>query len=522
MRGVPNETRRQGGIDWRLWLPGTLLLGCCLILNLLSWSETFEHGRLHEQRPLLLVVTVLAVSGIVYFFAARRSFSHPPPLTPVLLLALLCRLLLLFSRPVQEDDIYRYIWDGRVTAAGLDPYLYSPAAVLDASSDGEASLVAQAKLSKASPSLSAILSRVNNSEYVTIYPPLLQYLFALHGTLVPVDWEPDSQVLAMKVLLLFFDIGNIALLAVLLGLCGLPRGLLLLYAWCPLVLKEYSNSGHMDSAPVFFLLLALVAVAGGGRGRSPGALRLLSGGLALGVAAGLKLFPLVLLPLFWCRLGLRSGALFCAACFLALLFFAAPGGEVAAGRGDALKIFALHWENHAAFFLVLRSGLEFLGITGEYELTLGGALYGFEVSGIVARSVCALLIGGIVILLAMRSRSDEEPRVFLSSCFHALAALLLLGPLGFPWYFTWCIPLLPFPRYRSWLLLPCFLMVYYLGFWYEYRIEDENLAERFADRDLLISFGLFYLCLGFEWWREKREKRAGRDGEEEQESLCDA
>ena len=60
MRGVTNETRRQGGIDWRLWLPGTLLLGCCLILSLLSWNETFEHGRFYEQRPLLLVVTVLA------------------------------------------------------------------------------------------------------------------------------------------------------------------------------------------------------------------------------------------------------------------------------------------------------------------------------------------------------------------------------------------------------------------------------------------------------------------------------
>ncbi len=171
------------------------------------------------------------------------------------------------------------------------------------------------------------------------------------------------------------------------------------------------------------------------------------------------------------------------------------------------------------FLAALRSGLELLGITGEYELALGGALYGFELSGIVARSVCALLIGGIVILLAMRSRFDEEAGVFLSSWFHALAALLLLGPLGSPWYFTWCIPLLPFVRYRSWLLLPCFLMVYSLGFWYEYRIDDESLAERFADRDLLVSFGLFYLCLGFEWWREKR---AGRDGEEEQESLCDA
>ena len=60
MRGVTNETRRQGGMAWRLWLPGMFLLGCCLILSLLSWSETFEHGRLHEQRPLLLVVTVLA------------------------------------------------------------------------------------------------------------------------------------------------------------------------------------------------------------------------------------------------------------------------------------------------------------------------------------------------------------------------------------------------------------------------------------------------------------------------------
>tara|TARA_B100000809_G_C14997566_1_gene480318 strand:- start:529 stop:828 length:300 start_codon:yes stop_codon:yes gene_type:complete len=73
MRGVTNETRRQGGIDWRLWLPGTILPGGGLIFSLLSWSETFEHGRLHEQRPLLLVATVLAVSGIVSCLAALRS-----------------------------------------------------------------------------------------------------------------------------------------------------------------------------------------------------------------------------------------------------------------------------------------------------------------------------------------------------------------------------------------------------------------------------------------------------------------
>jgi hypothetical protein len=519
MRGISNEAGKRRWADWWLWLPGLLIFFCCLCLYAVSWSEVFEHGRFHERRPLLLVVSVLVAASLFYFFAARRSFSAPPAIAPALLLALLCRLVLLFARPVQEDDIYRYIWDGRVTAAGLDPYLHSPAEVLDASSGelGEVGI-----LSRSSPSLSVIVERVNNSDYVTVYPPLLQYLFALHSVLVPVDWSPDSQVLAMKSLLLLFDLGNIALLAVLLGLSGLPRGLLLLYAWCPLVLKEFSNSGHMDSAPIFFLLLALVMVLGAARGRGAGSVKILFGGLALGVAASLKFFPLVLVPLIWRRLGPRAGTLFCAACFFVPLLSGTLGVSGDGGRGEALKVFALHWENHAAFFLVLRSALEQLGITGEYELTLGGSLYGFEFSGIVARAVCGLLIGGVVILLARGLRPDDAPRVFLRSCFYALAALLLLGPLGFPWYFTWCVPLLPFVRYHGWLLLPGFLMVYYLGFWYEYRIEDEDLAGRLTDRNLLVSFGLFYLCLGFEWWREKRKKRRGRDGQEEQESLCDA
>src|SRR5579863_3421996 len=179
------------------------------------------------------------------------------------------RLAVLLAPPYLSDDINRYVWDGRVEGAGINPYRYIPS----------------------DPHLEAlrdelIFPHVNRSDYApTIYPPVAEYIFYL-GTRV------SESLIAMKGALLALELAAVLLLMRLLRDWGLPRERLLIYVWHPLVLWEFAGSGHIDAAVVTFVALALWA-----RRRQAAWLT----GSALAAAALVKFFPAVLFPALYRR-----------------------------------------------------------------------------------------------------------------------------------------------------------------------------------------------------------------------------
>ena len=94
--------------------------------------------------------------------------------------------------------------------------------------------------------------------------------------------------------------------------------------------------------------------------------------------------------------------------------------------------------------------------------------------------------------------------IILGSIFAVLGALFILSPVGFPWYFVWCVPLLPFARRKSWYLLTGLLFVYYLRFWFAYGTAEEpraffgyppESAEFFFHHWVVsVEFGIFFLA----------------------------
>lgn len=515
---VADSESDRGGF-WRH--TGSLLLVICLTLSFLSTVDSFEHGQGHEERPILLVLAFLAVASVLYFVAAVRAFRSPPGLWLVLGSSILFRLVLLPSTPIQEDDIYRYIWDGKVAANGLDPFLHSPQEVLqfdpeeaEGTFSGAKDLIRLERLSRRSPHNRVILERVNNEDLATIYPLLTQLTFAVHGHVVPDRWDVGLQITAMKTLFFFFDLGTLVVLIVLLKAAGKPPGLSVLYGWCPLVLKEFSNSGHMDAIPCFFLSLALLCallVPGGPtfwQDPKRVALAFLAA-LALAAAVNAKFFAALLVPLLWRRLGWRWGTSSLIVCGALAVAGQQLFPESAYRRAGTTLIFALTWENNAAVFLWVEKlfGL----VTGDSSLLcrLAGELYRVELSVLLARALVGVIAVALAFGLAARTRPSTAPALFLRRCFLVLAGLFLIGPLGFPWYFAWCVPLLPFVRGRSWLLLPGLLMVYYLRFWYDYNygvagFESSEDALEFFDHALVtVEFALFYVVAGFELLRGK-------------------
>jgi hypothetical protein len=508
-----------GRFSWLLVLAGLALLGVCLYLRGLSEDAVFDHGQGYEERPILALVFALVFAGATYFIVSIGALRRAPSLGWVLFFGVLFRVVLIESRPLQEDDIYRYVWDGKVVAARLDPYVASPYDVLfypEIQPDGEDALTQRrrlqllSKIAARSEANLVILQRVNNAEHSTIYPAVLQYVFAIHGAWIPHDWEVDRQVIAMKWILGLFELGILALVPVLLRLARLPMGLTILYAWCPLVLKECSNSGHADSVPTFLVVASLCAVLAVPRAReAPHAIGwILAAGFALGLAIAAKLFAVLLVPIVWRRLGFLRGAI---AIFAVLNVLAVHHGLFPAGaenRSKVLKFFALEWEAHCGVFVALREGIEFFTGDARKLIEIGGREMLFRCDGYYARIISGVCIVCVALWGAWKSRPSVEPARFLERCFLTLAALFLLGPVGFPWYFVWCVPLLPFVTRRVWLMLPGISVVYYLGFWYEYRydVKDESWLPYF-ELVVVLEFLIFFAALGYEIFATKSSSR---------------
>src|SRR5258707_730254 len=74
------------------------------------------------RAPILLGIAWLAF-GVAVWQLPRKG------LVPLVLGgAVALQLAAGFAPPRSSDDMYRYVWDGRVQAAGIDPYRYPPGA----------------------------------------------------------------------------------------------------------------------------------------------------------------------------------------------------------------------------------------------------------------------------------------------------------------------------------------------------------------------------------------------------------
>ncbi len=99
--------------------------------GVVAWVAAVVLARAGTN-PLYAYNGAFAVAFVLYLAAAALVVAGRVParrgtLVLILALAVLPRLILLASTPALSDDLYRYIWDGKVSAAGIDPYRYAPA-----------------------------------------------------------------------------------------------------------------------------------------------------------------------------------------------------------------------------------------------------------------------------------------------------------------------------------------------------------------------------------------------------------
>ena len=274
-------------------------------------SLGFRESTVGRERPLLAVLALFAAACLAYLlalawvsrFGGLPTANHSATSTfrEILLFSILFRLLLLMSVPIQEVDFYRYLWDGRVLAHGLNPYEYSPARIDRAGPDDLPRLLRFAAVSESSASTRAIFEGVHHRQVPTIYPPLAQVFFAACTWITPAAAPLWTHLLVLKAILLAVDIAILFAMRLLLRRVGLADAWCLAYGWCPLAVKEVANSAHFDGLAVLGTLIGLHFLLKATRNHSATSVpssSLVAAGACLGLATLAKSYPVVLLPLF--------------------------------------------------------------------------------------------------------------------------------------------------------------------------------------------------------------------------------
>jgi alpha-1,6-mannosyltransferase len=261
------------GSSVRLTSSGRLYgFGAVLLIALTICRHNFGRTGLPFLAPLVF-------AGLVYLFAIREFFhtTHYPRRVVLLGLALagIWNLLFLFTPPRTDDDVHRYLWDGRIQRLGYNPYLLVP-------NDPAVSSLHTAET-----------RTLNNPEVPSPYPPGAQLFFravtAIH-----------ESIFALKLALVLCEAAIVFVLLDVLRRTRKPSHWVLAFAWHPLLATEVAGSGHVD---ILGVLLLLISVAGLLRRWS--ALAAISFGLSVAV----KFVPIVLVPLCWKRVRLRDAVL---------------------------------------------------------------------------------------------------------------------------------------------------------------------------------------------------------------------
>jgi hypothetical protein len=446
-----------GGLSLRLTALGAAsALGYAVAAGRIMGRPVFLRWGFPQSDFLVFFLLIFGLLFLLALVGAKWTFrvgdAGASGLRVILGFALLFRLVLLVTPPVLSSDIFRYIWDARVQAAGVNPYLSRPADF-----DSEAN--------RKDP----LFQQQNRPFARTIYPPLAQGAFRLARVL------GGERVTAMKGLMLLGDLLTLVALLRLLRALRLPRSRIILYAWHPLVVFEVAGSGHVDALAVPFILLAVLAWL---RGRD------VLAGASLGAAVLFKLFPILLLPALFSRRRYRI----LVGCGIVILlgylpFLPDAGFQVLGHLPRFLSDPNEQFNSSAMGLVVLLASL--VGGSPAYWASWTGR------------------VGLLGVLASLAWQKAETSSALFDRLWVVAAAFVLCTLTLHPWYLLWLVPLLVIQARPAWIYLSGAVATSYLFY---------LVAPAIRGVIGVVEYVPFFWLLGRAWLRRSDEAGAAVTG----------
>lgn len=400
-----------------------LLLAALTSLILLVARPSLDPARI---MPLALVAGAWIAFGCAAWLLRKVALRVAIGL--ILAGGIAVQAVALAGPPQNSTDSYRYIWDGRVQAAGIDPYLYAPAdaGVVKLRNDflwsgtrrGLYGDCYAGKKDSAVPadSLVAGCTKLNRPRVPTVYPPVAEAYFFAVQLAAPAD---NSTTPIQAAAAAFAMLTTLILLFGLRKLGKDPR-LAAVWAWCPTVALEAGQNAHVDVVACALTLVALLLLA---RAKTEG--RTILGGVLIGLAIATKVTPVLVVPAV-----LRRGWLL-----------------ISAAATTAISlVYAPH---------VLAVGQKIIGFfpgylnQAGYSTGNGFSVIGLVVHGKLATAVAVVILGAIALAIIRFGNPDEPWR---GAALMTSAALAVCTP-QFQWYAILLVMLVALDGRPEWLAI---------------------------------------------------------------------
>ena len=360
-------------LRWIIWIAiiAALTVACAIYATI---TVRFDAAGI----PRVILSFIIGTLGVASLFTLP-SLTKRGKIIAILSVSALARISLLPTAP--SDDIYRYLWEGKLAAQGISPYQ------------------AVANDPVYTPQRDHYWEKMNHISKPTAYPPLAMQAFQIINKM---GYHPMSY----KVTFMLLDLFLIATLLALLGHHRLPLQWSLLYALSPLSLLSFSAEGHFDILMVLAVVFSLLALS---------KRWLIACGVAVGIAVGAKIMALVIAPLILWRAGIKG-------IFSALISFTIP--------------LIFYWND----LMNILHGLFLFGSKGRFNGPVHQVLtlLGDDKFASAGTAILFMSIWFFAFWLMLKGQ-------LWSSVFIAFGALVILSPVVHFWYLTWILPLVALP-----------------------------------------------------------------------------
>ncbi len=439
---------------------------------------------------LFSLFTGLFAAYLLAVFQAKET-----SLTFWIALAVILRIIAAGSMPELSDDYWRYLWDGKLQLAGLNPLSQLPQAFAGTE------FMQQNQV---------LFDGMNSQGYMTVYPPINQAVFTFSAWFFPKNVY--AAIVSMKAILVLFELGSLAFIWKLLQHYKLPKCNILIYALNPLIWIELIGNVHFESGLIFFMLGAIYFFIKDKTAPTPSLVGIKSfllantnlafAGIFLGLAICTKLWPLMFLPFFFFyekngKRDLKSGFLVSVIALgvTTLLFLAAFRLEIFQ-IFSGLQLYIRSFEFNASLYYLLRwIGFQ---ITG-YNLIQGLGPILMACAGISILAYSYFRRNGTSGPSLPKSNQTKSPiRDIAEKLTWTFMFFLVSTTTIMPWYVTILIAFSVFSRYRfpivwSWAIMLSY--THYIG---------GNFQEHYGI--ILLEYSLVCGMLIFEYFQDRNRR----------------